>query len=65
MLHVLHYLVLIDLEEHSVQYEAWGLGHVQCLFSLGQPVDGVLQRGLETRCQGNSLIQLCLLGFRK
>lgn len=52
--------MLINLEEDSVQYETWGLGHVQGLFSLGQPVDGVLQRGLETCCQGNGLIQLCL-----
>ncbi|KAF3834233.1 hypothetical protein F7725_025437 [Dissostichus mawsoni] len=54
------YLVLIDLEEDCVQDEAGGLGHVEGLFSLGQPVDGVLQRGLETCRQGNSLIQLRL-----
>lgn len=41
------HLVLIDLEEHSVQDEAGGLGHVEGLLCLGQPVDGVLQRGLE------------------
>lgn len=58
-----HYLVLVDLEKHSVQHEARWLGHVQGLFSLGQPVDGVLQRCLETCCQGNGLIQLCLSGL--
>lgn len=52
--------MLVDLEQHRVQYEAGRLGHVQGLFSLGQPVDGILQRGLETCCQGNGLIQLCL-----
>lgn len=53
-------LVLIDLEEHCVQYEAWWLGRVQGLFSLRQPINSVLEGGLETCCQGNSLIQLCL-----
>lgn len=53
-------LVLIDLEQDSVQDEARGLGHVQGLFSLGQPVDGVLQRSLETCGQGNGLFQLRL-----
>lgn len=52
--------MLVDLEEDGVQDEAGGLRHVQGLFSLGQPVDGVLQRRLETRCQGDSLIQLGL-----
>lgn len=52
--------MLVDLEEDSVQYEAGGLGHVQGLLSLSQPVDGVLQRGLETCCQGNGLFQLGL-----
>lgn len=52
--------MLIDLEEDGVQDEAGGLGHVQGLFSLGQPVNGVLQRRLETCRQGNSLFQLCL-----
>lgn len=60
----MNYLVLVDLEKHSVQYEAWWLGHVQGLFGLGQPVDGVLQRSLEARCQGNGLIQLCLSGSK-
>lgn len=59
-LEYVQYLVLINLKEDSVQHKAWGLGHVQGLFSLSQPVDGVLQRGLETCCQGNCLIQLCL-----
>lgn len=59
-----NYLVLVDLEKHSVKYEARWLGHVQSLFGLGQPVDGVLQRRLETCCQGNGFIQLCLSGLR-
>lgn len=59
-----NYLVLVDLEKHSVQYEARWLGHVQSLFGLGQPVDGVLQRRLETCCQGNGLIQPCLSGLK-
>lgn len=55
------HLVFVDLEEHCVQDEAGGLGHVQGLFGLGQPVDGVLQGRLEARCQGDGLIQFGLL----
>lgn len=55
--------MLINLEEDGVQHEAGGLGHVQGLFSLGQPVDGVLQRSLKTRGQRNGLVQFCLESF--
>ena len=54
------YLVLIDLEQHGVQDEAGGLGHVEGLLRLRQPVDGVLQGALEARGQGQSLLQLPL-----
>ena len=54
------YLVLIDLEHHGVQDEAGGLGHVEGLLGLRQPVDGVLQGALEARGQRQSLLQLPL-----
>lgn len=56
--------MLVDLEKHRVQDEAWRLGHVQGLFGLGQPVDGVLQRRLEACCQGDGLVQLRLSGSK-
>ena len=40
--------MLIDLEEHRVQDEARGLGHVERLLRLRKPVDGGLKGGLET-----------------
>lgn len=52
--------MLVDLGQHGAEDEA-GRGHdVQALLSQRQPVDEVLQRVLEVRGQGKSLLQLRL-----
>lgn len=49
--------MLSNLEQHGVQDEARGGGHVEGLLRLDQPVDAHLQGGLEGCCQGNHLLQ--------
>lgn len=53
-------LVLIYLEEYGVENEAGCLSHVESLLCLGQPVNSVLQGGLETCCQRDSFFQFSL-----
>lgn len=52
--------MFVYLEEDGVQDEGGGLSHVEGLLSLGQPVDGVLEGGLEPCGQRHRFVQLRL-----
>ena len=59
-LHTDTYLVLIYLEHDVFQDEGGRRGHSESLFSLGQPVDEVLERVMELCGQSQGLLQFHL-----